>query len=375
MKKNITRIMLLAISAVLTLSMVFGLAGCAPSGPDAYAKAEASWKAAAVKSVKDDITVSAKIDLGTLVGEEVELAVSLELNRKYKTGGAIDTMTGKINSVKLSGLNKDITNLIPTVLSTLKVQLPEGIDIKTIIGNGTITLDNPASGQIKAENGNYVFTGEAKIDLANLDVSTDDLEEDVTVEIDYVDGIMEDLSLVVPFDLLTLYNFKAANISKDNAVSFSGKEGLNYLLEQAYALVDNLFEGQVEFDGKDIVVDQKIIDIVEGVCGGTDSDSIDAYLFGSKGLIDLGNVNLDITYSDKKFDTIKGTHTMGFEIKRAEIERILNLPDVKTALATIMIGTTPLTPTFVTNILYNMVQVPETLQAEISVTFTSTYTY
>lgn len=375
MKKNITRIMLLAISAVLTLSMVFGLAGCAPSGPDAYAKAEASWKAAAVKSVKDDITVSAKIDLGTLVGEEVELAVSLELNRKYKTGGAIDTMTGKINSVKLSGLNKDITNLIPTVLSTLKVQLPEGIDIKTIIGNGTITLDNPASGQIKAENGNYVFTGEAKIDLANLDVSTDDLEEDVTVEIDYVEGIMEDLSLVVPFDLLTLYNFKAANISKDNAVSFSGKEGLNYLLEQAYALVDNLFEGQVEFDGKDIVVDQKIIDIVEGVCGGTDSDSIDAYLFGSKGLIDLGNVNLDITYSDKKFDTIKGTHTMGFEIKRAEIERILNLPDVKTALATIMIGTTPLTPTFVTNILYNMVQVPETLQAEISVTFTSTYTY
>lgn len=375
MKKNITRIMLLAISAVLTLSMVFGLAGCAPSGPDAYAKAEANWKAAAVKSVKDDITVSAKIDLGTLVGEEVELAVSLELNRKYKTGGAIDTMTGKINSVKLSGLNKDITNLIPTVLSTLKVQLPEGIDIKTIIGNGTITLDNPASGQIKAENGNYVFTGEAKIDLANLDVSTDDLEEDVTVEIDYVDGIMEDLSLVVPFDLLTLYNFKAANISKDNAVSFSGKEGLNYLLEQAYALVDNLFEGQVEFDGKDIVVDQKIIDIVEGVCGGTDSDSIDAYLFGSKGLIDLGNVNLDITYSDKKFDTIKGTHTMGFEIKRAEIERILNLPDVKTALATIMIGTKPLTPDFVTNILYNMVQVPETLQAEISVTFTSTYTY
>ena len=375
MKKNITRIMLLAISAVLTLSMVFGLAGCAPSGPDAYAKAEANWKAAAVKSVKDDITVSAKIDLGTLVGEEVELAVSLELNRKYKTGGAIDTMTGKINSVKLSGLNKDITNLIPTVLNMLKVQLPEGIDIKKIVGNGTITIDEPASGQIKAENGNYVFTGEAKIDLANLDVSTDDLEEDVTVEIDYVEGIMEDLSLVVPFDLLTLYNFKAANISKGNAVSFTGKEGLNYLLEQAYALVDNLFEGQVEFDGKDITVDTKITDIVEGVCGGTDSDSIDAYLFGSKGLIDLGNVNLDITYNDKKFDTIKGTHTMGFEIKKAEIERILNLPDVKAALATIMIGTKPLTPDFVTNILYTVVQVPETLQAEISVTFTSTYTY
>lgn len=375
MKKNITRMLMLAAATVLTISMVFGLAGCAASGPSAYTAAEAAWKAAATKSVKDDITVSATMALGNLVGNNVNLSVNFELNRKYKAGGKVDEISGKIKTVAITGINPTLTNIVPTILNTLGVTLPPDININEIIGGGNVTLTNPAEGKIKVIGSDYVFTGSVSIPLANLEASTDDLEEEVSIPVADVTSAMSDLNLTIPFDLLTMYGFNASAVGKDNKVSFTGEAGLNFILVQVYALIDELFAGNVEFNGEEIVVPQDVVDIVEAVFGSTDSEDIKDYLIGESGLLNLGEVELAITYNGKKFNTISGVHTMSFSITKAKIESILNLTPVKNMLATIEIGGNPITPKFISDMLFKTVGLPNTINAEITVTFTSTYTY
>lgn len=373
MKRNITRIMLVAFSAVLTLSMVLGLAGCAASGPSGFAAAEKLWKEAATKSVKDDVTVSALVNLGNTIGTAVTLNVNFELERKYKADGKVNEITGKIKTISITGINPTITNMVPTILGMVGMTLPEGIDINEIIGGGNITLANVAEGKIKVVGTDYVLTGSVDVSLIDFQASTEDLEEDITVPIADVASAMADLGINIPFDLLTIYGIKSTDVTKENKASFEGEAGLNHILTQVYALIDNLFDGNVEFDGEEIIVSADVENIVDGIFGGTSSDDIKAYLFGDNGKIDLGDVELDVTYEGKKFKTISGTQTMSMGITKTEIIRILNINEIKTALDGLS-ESPKITPSLVNSIL-NTLGIPATIEATVTVTFTSTYTY
>jgi hypothetical protein len=373
MKKTITRIMLLALSAVLTLSLILGLGGCAASGPDAYVAAETSWKEATTKSVTDDITVTTAMDLGATIGNNVVLTVNFTLDRKYKSKNAIDEFAIKVKKIELSGINSTFSTVLSGILSGMGISLPS--DVLDLLGEGTILMNNPAEGKIEAVGEDYVLSGEVNIDLVDFSANTDDLEEPIIVSKEAVEDAMDDLGLSIPFDLLHMYEVKASKISKNNEVSFTGKEGLRFIFDQVYELVDNLFAGEIIFNGEEVVVPEAVEDIVEGVAGGTDSDDIDEYLFGDDGLIDLGNVNLEISYAKKKFDKIKGTHTMGFSITQEEVSRIIDIDAIYTPLAAILAGIEglSLTPETIVDTVFGLV--PLTIEADITISFTSSYSY
>lgn len=369
MKKNITRIVLLALSTVLTLTLVFGLAGCAPSGPTAYTAAAEAWDSATSKKAVDEITVSAVMNLGNTIGTAVTIGATIELTREYGAKGEVEEIGGKIKTVTLSGIKPTIGTTLNSVSSMFGITLPA--QITSIVTDG-LSLVDPAYGTISFDGEEYTLSG--TVDIEDFDLTLTNEEDPLIVTADVVDGALEDFDIEIPFDLLTIYGFESSAITKENTVAFTGEAGFNFILVQVYALLDNLFEGNVEFDGEDIIVPQEVVDIVTGVCGSTDSEDIKDYLIGASGLIDLGDVALAITYDkDKKFDTISGTEVISFAIEKSQITDILNLQVIQTLLASIE-SPIPLTTSLITSAM-SMLGIPNTITAEITVSFTTTYTY
>lgn len=362
MKKNITRMVLLVISAAVTMSLVLGLAGCAPTGSNGYAQAEKLWKEASTKTAVDDITITGVVDLGNTLGKAVNLSVNLELTRKYKANGKVDQVSGKIKTIAVSGMDKILNN--GTIMGIVGGMLPPEVNLNEIIVGGTLTLENPASGTIKLEGGNYKVTAVDVDILGLIDITLDDIMADneefdgTLASEEDVNNALSDLNLVIPFDLLTMYAGFDSTITKDNKASFKGETGLNFLLVQAYALIDTFFDGELEFDGELVAVPELAEDIVEDLCGGTSSDDIKNYLIGTNGLINLGDVELEITYEGKKFNTISGTHTMGMSIPKADINKLLSHIDTGDIPVSLVVAL-----------------LPNTITGSLTVEFTTTYTY
>jgi len=370
MKKNITRIMLTALSVVLTVALVAGLSSCSlfgAKGPKAYTAAEESWNAATTKKVVDEISVVATTNLGNFIGTNVQLEVNIELTREYK-GSEIDTFSGVINKVKISGLSQTIGSALSLVKSYITI--PADVENALKQGNIELSEDDVLEGAITIEDGNYVVTATANVELFALDFDTEDLDEPISVPSEDVDSILEDLGLEIDFDMPTIYDFDSAAITKDNKATFSGEAGLDSWISQILALGETFFSDELVVGDETVTVPPEVITILQTLVGSTDVDDIKEYLIGDEGLIDLGDVNMEFTYDGKNFKTITGTQNVGFSITKNQIEQVLNIGFIKTALEGMNFD-----PEDIVGLVFDSVGVPSPLEADITVSFTSTFTY
>jgi hypothetical protein len=371
MRKHITRLLLAAMTAVLSLTLVFGLGGCAPTGSKAYTAAEDTWyNYTGNKKAVDVITINASVNLGPTIGD-LDLAVEATLEREYN-GSNVKKITGTVNSVTVTGIGSTIETLLPTVIGAIGVTLPEDFDLSDYIKNGKVDLgEDFATGTISYSQGTYTIEGEISIDLFGLEASTDDLDEAIEVEEDVIDDYMDQLGLTFKFDSIGLYKVPDSAVTKENTASFDAKVGLDYLLQQAYDLLDTVLAGDLVIDDEEVVVPQQVEDIMEDVLGGTDSADIEAFLFGDDGLLDLGTANLTFAYdSSKRLSGITGSQTITFAITKSQIETILG----KQSVAALLSGT-GMTGATISNMVFTLAKVPTTIEATITISYTSTFTY